>query len=193
MLALIDESVVDGRRGFHYVLACALVLDAAGPDDMSCVYLREKLTHLLAERRRPFRWKEEGVVKKGLLVDLIVDSELFALAAISRPGERYHQRRNRAECLTLLCQQLAVEGVSHVIVESRSDQDQDDLNAVRMAQEKSILPADFPELEFRDKTESLLWLPDAVAGAIREAETGVDGSWVQRLVAGGSVLGIHRL
>lgn len=133
------------------------------------------------------------MVKKGLLVDLIVDSELFALAAISRPGERYHQRRNRAECLTLFCRQLAIEGVSHIIVESRSDQGQDDLNAVRMAQKESILPADFPELEFRDKTESLLWLPDAVAGAVREAESGADGSWVQRLVAGGSVLGIHRL
>ncbi|MCP4307815.1 MAG: hypothetical protein GY788_23660 [bacterium] len=193
MLALIDESVVEDQRGFHYVIACALVLDATGPDDTACLYLRERLTHVLAERKRPFRWKDEGIVKKGQVVDLIVESELFAVAAISHPGERYHQRRNRAECLTVVCQQLAVEGVSSIIVESRSDQDQDDVRAIRLAQKDGRLPANFPDLQFRDKTESLLWLPDAVAGAVREAETRTNESWMHRLVEGGGMLGVHRL
>lgn len=192
MLALIDESTIEDQRGLHYVIGAALVLSASDLEDSACNDLRDRLGGVVGERPRPFRWKKEGIEKRTRIFDVIVEADVFAIAAVSPPGQRFHQRRNRSLCLVQLSVQLASEGVTQLVIESRRDQDGDDTSSLLEAKKEGILPSDFPEPLFRDKSERLLWLPDAVAGAVREAEAGIDLRWMQQLTAGGGLLGVHR-
>lgn len=193
MLALIDETIIEVERGHIYVIASALILDAESVDHDACNALREMASTVIGERKRPFHWKSEGVTKKQHMIESLAVADVFVVAAISSPGERYHQRAKRSECLVAVCQQLSSEGVSLLVIESRQSQDADDVSTLSLAKKEGRLPPDFPEPLFMGKEERLLWLPDAVAGAIREGETGICTTWVETLTDGGVILDIMRL
>jgi len=192
MIALIDESLALRPNGYQYVIASAIVVSAPSIDHVDIESLREAVRQLVAARSRPFRWKHEGVIKKGEMIDLIVNEQLFVTASISKPRKAHHDRLSRAECLTNVCAQLAIEGIEELVIESRGVQDTDDISTIQAAKKSGSLPESFPEPDFRGKSEPLLWIPDAVAGAIREAETAKNRTWLERLTGPSLVIDINR-
>ena len=187
-----DESIGESARGHIYVIAGALLLEADSLEDPTCAEMRQKVEAILNGREKPFRWKDEGVEKKGAMIGLI-ESEACAIAAISEPGMRFHQRQMRAECLRSICVTLAEEGATSLVIESRREQDSDDTDTVQAAKKQELLPSSFPEPTFAGKEEPLLWLPDAIAGAIREGETQTNGSWTERLTKSQAMIGLQRV
>ncbi len=192
VLALIDESVIEVTRGQVYVIACALVVDSDSLADQRSRRLRQSVGGIVSDRSRPFRWSKEGVNKKSMMLDLAVSEGLFVAAAVGSPRSRRLQRAGRAECLIAVCELLAREGVTGVVIESRQMQDEDDVETLHRATKQGRLPHAFPEPEFHGKEEQLLWLPDAVAGAVREAETGSETKWLEKLVANDAILDVIR-
>ncbi len=192
VLAFLDESTFDDQRGLHYVVAAAVVLDAVDLDDDVCTQLRASAATVIGGRQRPFRWSKEGAEKKAALVEVICDHAV-CIAAVSAPGESYHQRQSRSRCLVRLSSELAKEGATQLVIESRLGQDVDDEESIREARSSGILPPTFSDPVFGDKSEPLLWLPDAVAGAVRQAEAGKEPRWLNQLYDDGVILGIHRV
>ncbi len=136
-------------------------------------------------RKRPFHWTGEGPIARWRMLDVILDSGIVAVAYyahISRRG----QRSVRNEMLPRASRWAADEGVEHLVIEASDD--------VTMSRDQHTLLDTFREsggvpfgYDWRSKSEPLLWIADAVAGAVGEFVIGKDDQWFNRLSAAGAI------
>lgn len=188
MLGLIDESAPLSVRGVHYVISAAVLLD---PDRHGEV--RARAAQVIGTRKRPFHWKDEGIEKRRAMIHVLGELEIGVFATVHRPISPDRERQARRATLTDLVMRLDKEGVDELVIESRGTaldgEDQRILIAGRLEGTWS------PELtySFEGKREPLLWLPDAVAGMLSEAERRVKGDLLTELQQVVHVLDVRRL
>jgi hypothetical protein len=167
--AWVDESVIVGRDGRPgvYTLA-AVVADSANCDD-----IRGRLRALTLSRGGRLHWVDESSKRRDVIAAAIACIDLAAIVTIGSPMDKTKQERARRCCLERLLYELGLLGVSQVWLESRSaTPDRRDLKLVDSARDKGMIPTDLKVDFARPRMESMLWLPDAVAGAVTAANLG---------------------
>jgi hypothetical protein len=158
---------VGDRRPGVYTLA-AVVADSANCDD-----IRDRLRALTLSRGGRLHWVDESSKRRDVIAAAIADIDLAAIVTIGSPMDKTKQERARRCCLERLLYELGLLEVSQVWLESRSaTPDRRDLKLVDSARDKGMIPTDLKVDFARPRMESMLWLPDAVAGAVTAANLG---------------------
>lgn len=164
MLAAADESMRQVNGGVYVIAAGVLVKERADE-------IRTELRALLRPRQERFHWRNEGEAERLAMLKRIVELELFAYAYIHRPPTPRRQDRARAQCLKGLLWDLHQDHIGELVIETRQRRnDRKDRILILQAQEAGIASPDLRYRHARPKEEPLLWLPDAVAGAVSSDE-----------------------
>jgi len=169
LTAWVDESIVVGRIGTDgaYPIAAA-VADPAACDDV-----KDQLRALTIGRTGRLHWANESAKRRDAITALIASADLAAIVVVGSPMLGPKQERARRCCLERLLHKLAVFGVGDVWLESRSVvPDRRDIRLVDSARRKGLVP-DRLVLGFaKPKEDPMLWIPDAIAGAVTAANLG---------------------
>lgn len=175
---VIDESGDDITGRHRYVIGAGVVVD-----DVARV--RIEVQAAFASRRRPFHWVAEGSVTRDTMLDLIGRLGVDAYAIVSAAESQHHLEFVRGRCLRELFRVTAPSVPETVLIESREKstavvgQNRLDFNTLIEARHAGEL-APRVRYEWARKSDPLVWLADAVAGAVLAAERG-DMSWIDRL------------
>jgi hypothetical protein len=184
--AWVDESVVVGPIGEPGTYTMAAVVT----DDARCQDLRRELADLSIKPGVRLHWVGESVKRRDLIAEAIARMDIAAILTVGSPMERSRQERARRCCLERLLYELDRFGVSEVWLESRrAVQDRRDLHLVDSARRKRLISQELTVQFARPAGEPLLWLPDAVAGAMSASVLGEE-RW---LAAMDAVVTIHRV
>jgi hypothetical protein len=172
--AWIDESLIIGRPG----VAGTYTLAAVVADHDDCADLRAAMLELALGPRVRLHWVAESPKRRDLIAYRISRLDIAAIVTVGAPMDRSKQERARRCCLEYLLHELANFGVSEVWLESRRvAQDRRDLRLVDAARKKRLISPDLTVHFARPDVEPLLWLPDAVAGAVNAAILG-ESRWL---------------
>ena len=144
------------------------------------------------DRQSAFHWTKEGVEKRHAMIDLLGELDVGVFATVHSPVAPKRQENARARSMRQLVTMLNREGVDELIIESRGIQDVHDRQVLIEAAQAGLCS---PELtySFGTKTEALLWLPDAVAGLLSEAECGRSDRWIADLQRVAHVFEVRRI
>lgn len=186
-MGLLDESTPESMRGVHYVIGAAVLIDPAQRTEVE-----ERARKLIGGRCRPFHWKDEGVERRSEMINLLGELDLGVFAVVHRPVAAKRQTVARHESLRTLASMLCREGVDELLIESRGTQDAEDRRTLVDAITSGTLPTDL-SYAFACKDNALMWLPDAVAGVLGEAESRKTDRWIAELQRKATILEIRRL
>lgn len=172
IVAVIDEAAPADRQGIYYIVTAAVMLDVEA--------VRRGLTEVVAAgRSRPFHWAAEGPQARNRMVELLIDTGVVAHVVVHYPTGRRRQGDARRSAMVELVPLVVADGATELIIESRSArEDQRDRQSVIEAMR---LATQTIEYRWEPKSESLLWVADAVCGAVKEYLLHEDGSWLDRL------------
>ncbi|WP_432883833.1 hypothetical protein ACQPYH_42610 [Kribbella sp. CA-245084] len=184
--AWVDESIVVRAGGEPGTYTMAAVVT----DNARCEDLRRELANMSIKPGVRLHWVGESMKRRDLIAEAIARMDIAAILTVGTPMERSRQERARRCCLERLLYELDRFGVSEAWLESRrSVQDRRDLHLVDSARRKCLISKELTVRFARPAGEPLLWLPDAVAGAMSAAVLG-EARW---LGAMDSVVTIHRV
>ncbi|MGY4767464.1 hypothetical protein ACXC9Q_11165 [Kribbella sp. CWNU-51] len=184
--AWVDESVVVGPPGGSGTYTMAAVVTDHG----CCDELRRELTELTIKPGVRLHWVGESVKRRDLVVEAVARMDIAAILTVGTPMERSRQERARRCCLERLLSELDQFGVSEAWLESRAAaQDRRDLRLVDSARRKRLISPDLQVGFARPSAEPMLWLPDAVAGAMSAAVLGEE-RWLTAMAA---VVTVHQV
>jgi hypothetical protein len=162
--AYADESHHAGPPGF-YLLAAAVF------DDPGAVRARaamRDLADVLGVTR--VHWHALDHKRRELAMAVVAGLDFRAVVVVGSPVGR-NQERARRKCLGTLRWELGQAGVTVTVLESRGQRlDILDLEAVDGFRKALVVPEE-QRVEFEVPTpEPLLWVADAIAGAVASAE-----------------------
>lgn len=176
LVVVIDESSPHhSAGGVAYVVAAAALLAPAG--------LADQLRAVIGvDRSRAFHWTKEGPEARRSIIDLAIESGVVAqviCAHVGRRGQLAARRRMIAE-LSIWAEH---EGATLLLIESgdAATDGRDKATLLDTHRESGGVPFHY---EWRSKSEPLLWIADAIAGAVGEHVVGKDSSWFERLEEG---------
>lgn len=176
MIAVIDESSPEGPGGIYYVVSAAVLLDA----DVVGTALGALFD---AQRTRPFHWTREGPEARARVVELLCTSGVVAHVTVHHPVGRRRQEQARTAALEELVPLIAAEGATELVIESRrpKDDERDRSTILDVARALDLVLT----YRWEAKEERLLWLADAVCGAVKEYLLGEDAAPYELLHASG--------
>ncbi|MFC0672580.1 hypothetical protein ACFFF6_01275 [Brachybacterium hainanense] len=167
MRAFLDESscVLGAERQLY--LVGAAILEAGTCDDV-----REELRPLLLPGQVKLHWTDESTRRRQRIVDAIVSLEPINVI-VSHVSERQHKtERFRRKCLEQMYYEFVSMELHDVTLESRSPtQDGKDLAHI-IALRSRGLDERIRLSHRRGGDEPLLWIADAVLGAVNSARLG---------------------
>lgn len=159
IIAVIDETAPEDKRGIYYVVTAALLLDSE--------LVRAALTNVLpTDRKRPFHWANEGPQARDRMMTVLTDTGVIAHVCVHHPTGRRRQEEARRSAIGELLPLIVADGAEELIIESRSArEDQRDRQSVIEA-----LRGVESAISYRwdRKSEPLLWVADAVCGVVKE-------------------------
>ena len=151
-----------------YLLAAVL----ASPS--TCDETREVLRSLKQKGQRKLHWQSESAPRRRKITSVIAELAACASVVIGMPVARTNPERARRKCLEALLLHLDGAGVTQVWLENRQAalNKRDAQTVLYMRGARMISRA--LRLDFAHPSdEPMLWLPDAVAGAVGLARRGV--------------------
>lgn len=176
--AVVDEATPEGRGGIYYVVTAAVLLDVA--------QVRTAIAGVLPSgRRRPFHWASEGPQARERMLELIASTGVVAHVVVHHPTGRRRQEEARRLALTELVPVLLDDGVDDLIIESRTEA-QDRRDRATMLDALRAVPHGL-RYRWEPKEEPLLWVADAVCGAVKQYLLGEDDQPFERLAAARAV------
>jgi hypothetical protein len=168
--AWVDESIhspVSGVSEGMYVLAAAVA-----PADM-CDSTRASLRSLIPRGAARLHWRHESAPLKRKIAATITGLDFTGLVVVGvRPDG---PERARRMCMERLLFELDEMRISTVWLESRTQSlNRKDQTMVAALRSKKVI-SELLRAEFQlPSQEPMLWLPDAIAGAVGMARKGVD-------------------
>jgi hypothetical protein len=159
--AFLDEAVPVVRGHLAYVVAAVVGIQ----DDPDATKATLEAVVAKPGMRAPFHWHKEGRDARRRMVRCIIDLGVAAHVVVHHPTGRRHQEAARRVALQEMLPFLVHEGVADLTVESRGpEQDRYD-RAVLL---DGLRALENPAMTYRweGKSNPLLWLPDAVCGAV---------------------------
>ncbi|MFI2489673.1 hypothetical protein ACH47X_22360 [Promicromonospora kroppenstedtii] len=167
--AWVDESMQmpgQEREGL-YLLAAAVASPA------TCDPVRENLRELLLKGAERLHWRDESAPRRAKIASAIANHDLVHVVVVGAPIDARKQERARRQCMERLVFELGVLGVSQVWLETRtSSLNERDRRMFAALHAKNAMPARL-RIDFALPTdEPMLWVADAVAGAVGQARRG---------------------
>lgn len=163
--ALVDESFRRGRDGKGYFFMAAVLV----PDEQHAPITHRLRAHVSpGQRRWHFRDERSASRRKFLAaVAELHDLEVVALAFCCPTPSQRKSEQARVRCIWNLLVELHDRGVQTVVFESRQEHnDRRDRREIIAAQRDGVAAADLVYHHGRPKEEPLLWLADAIVGAV---------------------------
>lgn len=187
MIAYVDESARPGHEGVYYLVTAGVVVG------VELEQARRTLAKLHPPQGR-FHWRQERAGGRLAMLDVMAELGTAVFVAWAYPIGKRRQEEARRRCLTTLLNDLRHEGVSELVIERREDR------ALNSADRRTILDAKQAGLTSLDllyrfeapKAEPLLWVPDAIAGAVGLHLAGVDSTYYDRLTLGALSVVVRR-
>ena len=176
--AFVDESESDRLRDPDTYLLAAAVL---GVEDL--VATRSAVDGLLLRGQRKVHWHTESPRRRRTIITAIRAMPVRHLVVVrdGRSGESAERRRRK--CLERLLVELDTMGVERVCLEAReAKQNSRDLDFVQAMRAARALSSRVRLHHEPGPAEPLLWLPDAVAGAVTAGRLG-DPTYRQTLAS----------
>lgn len=180
LVAVLDETSPAIGAGIYYVVSSAVVIE---PE-----HLVGDLANFFRDtpgRERPFHWHKEGVAAKQRMIDLIIDHAVMASSRyLSTP--RKGQARARQQLLRVIADELHHAQIDHLIIESgdAATNSRDKQTLLNHYQGAGGVPFRY---DWRSKNEQLLWIADAINGAIHSKLFHQDESWFKQLHDAGAI------
>lgn len=175
LLAVLDESTpANSGGGVAYVVTTAAVFQ---PNEVKL----DLGSMFPPNRKRPFHWAQEGIEARSRILEIVATSGIIAVAYYAHVGRRQQVPARRA-MLSRAAEWVHGEGVEHLILEASDNTtiSRDQATLLDAFRESGGVPFRY---DWRSKSESLLWLADAIAGAVGEHVIGKDDWWYEQLVA----------
>ena len=168
--AWVDESMqmpTQERAGL-YLLAAAVASPAA------CDPMRADLCDLLLKGAHRLHWRDESGPRRAKIAATIAGHDLVHVVVVGAPIDTKRQERARRQCLERLVFELGVLEVSRLWLESRTQSlNERDRRMFPALHAKHAMPAAL-HIDFALPTdEPMLWVADAVAGAVGQARRGL--------------------
>ncbi|WP_322762835.1 hypothetical protein [Frankia sp. Cr2] len=149
------------------------ILAAAVADVSSCPPIRDSLRSLLGRRQQRLHWRDEDAPRRRKVVSLVAGADLVAVVVVGAPVDRRKQERARRICMERLMYELGEMSVARVLLESRtSSLNSKDLAMVEALRGSRIMPTGLYVGHASPLAEPMLWIADAVAGAVSAARDG---------------------
>lgn len=166
--AYVDESMRQTPDNDGAYLLAAVVCDAVVRDPV-----REMLRSLRYQREPRLHWRTEEAPRKTKIAEEIGALALPSTVVIGTPLANSKQERARGKCMEALLPHLEGEGVSQVFLEARTPTlVTRDMRMVDACRSKGLITPGIRVDIAQPSEEPLLWLPDAVAGAVGAARDG---------------------
>lgn len=151
----------------------AYLLAAVVCDPASCDPVRDLLRSLRYRRQRRLHWHAEEDPRKAKIAESIGALALPATVVVGMPLAKSKQERARRKCMEALLPEMERVGVSQVFLEARTPSlVRKDMGLVDACRAKGLIGPSIRVETARPSEEPLLWLPDAVAGAVNAARDG---------------------
>lgn len=163
--AWVDESGSDQRRDpGTYILAAAITSEAS--ED----HMRQAMVRLRLPGQRKLHWHDEKDRRRRQISTAIASLEQTHLVVVRASDPSDTQKRRRNKCLERLLVELEMRGVTHATFESRGPaDDRRDLDLVQALRGTRRLSPSLRIDHLQGPKEPLLWVPDAVCGAVTTA------------------------
>ena len=169
--AYVDESVRLGGAGV-YVVAAVVV------SQVDHEAIRASLRGLLRAKQPRFHWRAEQHVQRMAMLTWMADRRLPSFGIVYAPMRGVHQERARRLCLERLLWELRTTTGSVVFERRGNAGDARDRQTIGQAQRSHVAPFDLSHTAVTALDEPLLWLPDALAGAVALDRDGVVGGYL---------------
>lgn len=178
--AFVDESFRRGRGGHGYFLMAVVVV----PDDRVADLSRRLRQHLPAGLLR-WHWRDERPASRRRFLSLVADFAEVDVTAFTCGQQAATQRKTeqaRMRCLWELVGQFQVRDVGTLVLESRQEHnDRKDRREIISAQRAGAAPKELVYRHGRPREEPLLWVADALVGAMGLAAAGGQDEYRDRL------------
>lgn len=151
-----------------YLLAAAIACPS------TCNETRQVLRSLKQKGQRKLHWHSESAPRRRKITAAIAELDACASVVIGTPVAKSNPERARRKCLATLLLHLDGAGVTQVWVENRQAAlNKRDAQTVLYLRGARMISRAL-RLEFAHPgDEPMLWLPDAIAGAVGLARRGV--------------------
>lgn len=168
--AWVDESGSDRTRDpGTYILAAAIM--RASLEDVT----RERMRGLQLRGQAKLHWRDEGDARRHGIIRAIAACEIEHLVVVRHSTAQDRPERQRRKCLERLFFELGNRRVAEVVLESRGPaDDRRDVAMFNAMNGQRILTAALRVSHRIGRHEPLLWIPDAVCGAVVGVRTGND-------------------
>lgn len=177
MTAYVDESLRQTTSGL-YLVAAAVIIDERADN------ARHHVRKVLTGHQRRFHWNDAGEAQRAQMVEVVGALAPTLLAYACRPLPK-RQDRARALCVGSLVWDLQQLDVSHVVFESRQARnDRKDADTIEQARRAQRAAPGLTYAFNRPQAEPLLWVADAVAGAVATHLADGNSGYVGLLPAG---------
>lgn len=163
MIAVLDETYPEFRKGTAYVVGAAVL---TAEEDLARSEAKQVVAAPL--RLRPFHWHQEGPRARDRMMSCLESVGAVAHVCVHYPTGRSRLEAARAAGLKTLIPRLIEDGTSRLVIEARG--------LMEDARDRAVILDTFNELQspgafaydWETKAEPLVWLADAVCGAVRE-------------------------
>ncbi|MFG6278562.1 DUF3800 domain-containing protein [Microbacterium sp. 5K110] len=175
--AFVDESEPNGTgHGGPYIMVASMPL-VEDLDD-----LRQRLMRLKPRRQKKLHWYESVDSVRAATIELISEMPFIHWAVVVEPPGSDSAERRRRSCMERLFHEVeGLEAVDQVVMESRGQaDDRRDMRMVSNLRTRRVITGSIRVNHYRGIEEPLLWVPDAVCGAMNARLAG-DSQWSDRL------------
>jgi hypothetical protein len=172
-LAVIDETVPFVAAGVCYSVVSAVLL----VDEPKAL---GELDGVTGDRKRPWHSNKEGPEVRARMLAAMGRIGVVGRAVIVQCGRR-SQETARSVALAHTVGLLVAGGVGQLVIETRSEaQDGRDeaviLDVLRQRHQPGAVT-----YSWEAKTHRVLWIADAIGGAVHEYLTGIDSAWYDQV------------
>jgi hypothetical protein len=179
--AYLDEATPEVEGALAYIVVATVLIE----DDQAVAVA---LKSIFADRRRsnPFHWHREGTEARERMISCLVDLGAIAHVVVHHPTGRRKQEQARADSLRVVLPMLHHDGVSELVIESRSSQ-QDQRDRQTLVEFGKSHGDHSLYYGWDSKVRPELWMPDAVCGAVSNFLDGSNKKWYERLQTNGVI------
>jgi len=169
--AWVDESGSDQTRDpGAYVLAAAVGCRESEEGT------RERMLQLRLRRQSKLHWRDEGESRRESIIHTVAACDLELIVVVFSGHVEDRPERRRRKCLETMLFTLGAGRVTDIILESRGKaDDRRDIELINALRGRPSLDHSTRLTHVIGRQEPMLWVPDAVCGAVTSARTGYQG------------------